>query len=73
MCFITLLGKKAEDLPEQQLSVEEKIWEAILYGDDVPAPVYRAAVKHVEHYEPLPGTPCKGITQVAIDLAINYL
>jgi ArsR family metal-binding transcriptional regulator len=73
VCFITLTGKKAEDLPEQQLAVEEKLWAAVLYGEDVPAPVYRTEIKRVEHYAPLPGAPCVGITEVGIDLAINYL
>lgn len=73
VCFITLIGKQAEDLPEQQLAVEEKLWEAILFGPDVPEPVCRAEIKHVEHYAPLPGALCRGITEVNIDLAINYL
>lgn len=73
VCFVTLIGKKAEDLPEQQLAVEEKLWEAILFGPDLPAPVYRAGITHVEHYAPLPGAPCRGITEVNIDLVINYL
>jgi hypothetical protein len=72
-CFITLIGKKAEDLPEAQLAMEEKLWGAILYGPDIPDPVYRAEIKHVEHYEPLPSALCRGITEVNIDLSINYL
>jgi ArsR family metal-binding transcriptional regulator len=73
VCFITLICKKAEDLPEAQLAMEEKLWEAILHGPDVPSPVYRAEIKHVEHYEPLPVALCRGITEVNIDLSINYL
>jgi hypothetical protein len=73
VCFITLIGKKAEDLPEAQLAVEEKLWEAFLFGPGVSDRIYRAEIQSVEHYEPLPGAPCRGITRVNIDLAINYL
>jgi hypothetical protein len=73
VCFITLIGKKAEDLPEAQLAVEEKLWEAFLFGPDMSDQIYRAEIKNVEHYEPLPGAPCRGITRVNIDLVINYL
>jgi hypothetical protein len=72
VCLITLIGKKAEDLPELQLAAEEKLWGAV-HGASAPPPIYRIEIKRVEHYEPLPGAPCRGITEADIDLAINYL
>lgn len=73
VCFITLTAKKAEDIPEAQLATEEKLWNAVLYGANAPAPVYRTEIKHIEHYVPLPGAPCIGMTEAGIDLIINYL
>jgi hypothetical protein len=71
--LVSLIGTTAKKIADDQIAVMEKIYNAVLFGEDIGSPVLEAKITGGDFFEPVPGTPRIGIIQINVDLITDYL
>jgi hypothetical protein len=72
LCVISI-ADTPKNIAEKQIGMLEKLYDAVLSGEDIGGPVLSAKIVNAEFFEPVPGTPNVGVMQVTIDLKTDYL
>ena len=69
--WVSLAEKTADAVTQTQLTVMEKIFNAV-YGK-APYPVMKMAVNAADYFDPPPQSPVTGLLRVTVNTVLDYL